>query len=82
MHELGIAKSLLDSAIQEARAQGAESIREISIAASGVPDEEVESLKMYMNILSRNTMAENSSLVVNRVSSDKRGFYVADIAVD
>ncbi len=67
MHELSLVQSALDIAVAEARKHGAARITAIRLRVGAMSHAEPDSLRFYLDLLARGTMAEGARLEAERV---------------
>lgn len=72
MHELGVAQQMIRLALDYAQQNNAVHITEFSIEMSQAADESEDSLRLYLETLSRGTPAEGARLEIKRVPSHFR----------
>ena len=69
MHEHGIAQEMVTLALRNAEAQHAERITKMNIEMCKNADESAESLRMYLETLTRGTLAEGAEFEIEPVSA-------------
>lgn len=67
MHEFGIARKLLDAVLREAREKKAKKVKEILIELGELADVTEEELRQALEIVSRETIAENAKISIEIV---------------
>lgn len=72
MHEYGIAEQMITTALRYAEANHARRITQLCIEMSDMADESEDSLRMYLETLTRDTMAENAAFEIERVRVNMR----------
>ena len=67
MHELGIMSSAMESVLQQAHARGAHRVHRIVLRIGELAGVEPESLRFAFDVVTRDTLAEGSTLEVDAV---------------
>ena len=67
MHEMSLAEGILKIALEVAAENHAKKISAVGLKLGEMAGVEVEALKFGFDILTRNTIAENAALKINRV---------------
>lgn len=70
MHELSITENILDIALKHARQENAEEITDIYIVIGQLTSYIDESIQFYWQIMSKDTIAENSNLHFKRILAE------------
>lgn len=68
MHEHGIAQQMVSLALEQAQENHAQRITQFAIEMSRAADESEDSLRFYLETLTRGTLAENARFEIERVS--------------
>jgi len=67
MHEYGIAQEMVSVALQQAQVNQAQRITRFRIKMSRVADESEDSLRFYLENLTRGTVASNAKFEIERI---------------
>ena len=70
MHELSVTQSILDIALNHAKDAAASRIISLNITIGEFTSIVDDSVQFYWDILTKETIAENSELIFNRVKSE------------
>lgn len=72
MHELSIARQILDIALAQAREHQAKRVTQFAIEMSAAVDESEDALRFHLEILTQGTPAEGAAFEITRVPSHWR----------
>lgn len=70
MHEYYVTKSIINTVVEEAKRAGAEKITEIRLAIGDISTIIDESVQMYFDIISEDTLARGAKLVFKRQKAE------------
>ena len=69
MHEYAVTKSILATVLEEARKQGAKRVLEIRLEIGELSSFEEDSIKLYFEQLSMDTIAHGAKIVTRKISA-------------
>ena len=72
MHELSITQSMLDLVVEQARQAGARKVNTINLVIGGMTGVVGDSVRFYMDFLSKETIAEGSVLNIKNIKAQAR----------
>jgi hydrogenase nickel incorporation protein HypA/HybF len=72
MHEYAVTQGMLELVLNEAKKAGARKVTEIRLVIGDVSTVLDESVQMYFDIMSKDTIAEGAQLIFRRVASRLR----------
>ena len=67
MHEQGIAQEMVSTALRHAEANHAQRVAQLNIEMSAATDETEESIRFYLDLLTRNTIAQDATFEISHV---------------
>jgi hydrogenase nickel incorporation protein HypA/HybF len=70
MHEYSVTKSIINTVVEEAKKAGAEKITEIRLVIGDLSTIIDESVQMYFDIISEDTIAKGAKLIFTRYKAE------------
>ena len=67
MHEMAIAEGILDIAFDYAEKNNSKKINKITLQIGEMSGVEIEALNMSFEVLTKETIAENAELIINKI---------------